>query len=126
MFGFGKKNRDQSRAPVAGDGQAVPEESFFNRLKAGLQKTRHNLGDGLATLLAGKKTIDADLLEELENRLLVADVGVEATSAIIDDLTASLKRNQLRDTETMENGMNRIAMSSAPYCETKFTVIRAA
>jgi fused signal recognition particle receptor len=97
MFGFGKKNRDQASTPETGDQQDAPKESFFNRLRAGLQKTRSNLGEGLASVLAGKKAIDADLLEELESQLLIADVGIEATTTIIDDLTASLKRNQLKD-----------------------------
>ena len=97
MFGFGKKNQDQIEKPQQADQQDAPKASFFDRLRSGLQKTRSNLGEGLLTLLAGKKAIDAELLEALENQLLIADVGIEATTSIIDDLTASLKRNQLQD-----------------------------
>jgi fused signal recognition particle receptor len=55
---------------------------FFSRLKRGLGRTSDNLVSGLGTLLLGRKEIDADMLEELESRLLMADVGFEATLEI--------------------------------------------
>jgi polyferredoxin len=55
------------------------------------------LGAGLGTLLLGKKTIDQALLDDLETTLLSADVGMKSTTAILDELTARLKRNQLAD-----------------------------
>ncbi|MFM7786404.1 MAG: signal recognition particle-docking protein FtsY, partial [Gammaproteobacteria bacterium] len=55
------------------------------------------LSEGLATLFLGRKTIDEDLLEELETRLLIADVGVATTRAILDSLTARVKRKELGD-----------------------------
>ncbi|PZR30215.1 MAG: signal recognition particle-docking protein FtsY, partial [Ectopseudomonas oleovorans] len=61
--------------------------SFFARLKQGLSKTSASLGEGMASLFLGKKAIDDDLLDDLETRLLTADVGVEATTAIIGNLT---------------------------------------
>jgi fused signal recognition particle receptor len=73
------------------------KEGFFKRLKNRLSKTRSNLTDGMASLLLGKKQIDDDLLEELETLLLTADVGVEATSRIIDDLTGQVRRKELSD-----------------------------
>jgi fused signal recognition particle receptor len=101
MFGFGKKNKDRDENPSAEPAQDVPKASLFDRLRSGLQKTRSNFGEGMAALVAGKKVIDAELLEELESQLLVADVGIDATTAIIDELTASLKRNQLKDPESL-------------------------
>ena len=101
MFGFGKKNKDRDENPSAEPAQDVPKVSLFDRLRSGLQKTRSNFGEGMAALVAGKKVIDAELLEELESQLLVADVGIDATTAIIDELTASLKRNQLKDPESL-------------------------
>ena len=71
--------------------------SLFQRFKQGLQKTRQNFGDGLANLVLGKKTIDAELLEDIETQLLLADVGVDATNRISSALTQAVKRNELTD-----------------------------
>lgn len=73
---------------------------FFARLKQGLSKTRHNLGGGLFDLFKGKQ-IDDDLFEELETHLLLADVGVETTLKIIESLTKSANRKQLKDAEAL-------------------------
>lgn len=73
---------------------------LFARLKAGLTKTRQNLGGGLFDLFRGKK-IDDDLFEELETHLLMADVGVETTTKIIDSLIESADRKQLKDAEAL-------------------------
>jgi len=117
MFGFGKKNRDQSEKPQEPEHQDSDKASFFGRLRAGLEKTRSNLGEGLATLLAGQKVIDESLLEELENRLLSADVGIEATTVIIDDLTASLKRNQLTDSGALYQALQEELLKLLTPCE---------
>lgn len=78
--------------------QEKPKKAgFFARIKAGLGRTRSNLTEGLASLFLGKKQIDDDLLEELETQLLIADIGVEATSEIIDRLTDRVQRKQLAD-----------------------------
>lgn len=73
---------------------------FFARLKQGLSKTRQNLGGGLIDLFRGKQ-IDDDLFEELETHLLLADVGVETTMKIIDSLTQSANRKQLKDASAL-------------------------
>ncbi|MBD9413810.1 signal recognition particle-docking protein FtsY [Pseudomonas sp. PDM16] len=70
---------------------------WFARLKQSLSKTSASLGEGMASLFLGKKAIDDDLLDELETRLLMADVGVEATSAIIGSLTKRVARKELAD-----------------------------
>ncbi|MDN5517029.1 MAG: signal recognition particle-docking protein FtsY [Pseudomonas sp.] len=70
---------------------------FFARLKQGLSKTSASLGEGMASLFLGKKAIDDDLLDDLETRLLTADVGVEATTAIIGNLTKRVARKELAD-----------------------------
>ncbi len=75
--------------------------SFFARVKQGLSRTRAGLSDGLAGLLLGKKTIDDDLLDEIETQLLTADVGVEATRKILDAITARLKRKELADSDAL-------------------------
>lgn len=75
--------------------------SFFARVKQGLTRTRAGFSDGLASLLLGKKTIDDDLLEEIETQLLVADVGVEATAKILGALTERLHRKELSDSDAL-------------------------
>ncbi len=75
----------------------VDKAGFFARLKQGLAKTSASLGEGMASLFLGKKAIDDDLLDELETRLLTADVGVEASSAIMQSLTRRVARKELAD-----------------------------
>jgi fused signal recognition particle receptor len=89
-------------APVAEAAAAVvsaeeQKASFFARLKQGLSKTSASLGEGMASLFLGKKAIDDDLLDEIETRLLTADVGVEATTAIVQSLTKRVARKELAD-----------------------------
>ncbi|MEX5506291.1 signal recognition particle-docking protein FtsY [Pseudomonas putida] len=79
--------------------QAKP--GFFARLKQGLSKTSASIGEGMASLFLGKKVIDDDLLDEIETRLLTADVGVEATSAIVQNLTQKVARKQLADADAL-------------------------
>ena len=88
--------------PVLPESEPEPEpkQGFFARLKAGLSKTRQNLGGGLFDIFRGKK-IDDELFEELETHLLLADVGVDTTTKIIDSLTESASRKQLKDAETL-------------------------
>ncbi|KPN78877.1 MULTISPECIES: signal recognition particle-docking protein FtsY [Shewanella] len=81
--------------------QAKPaKESFFARLKRGLMRTSENIGSGFIGLFRGKK-IDDELFEELEEQLLIADVGVETTSRLIQSLTEHASRKQLKDAETL-------------------------
>ncbi|MCJ8303522.1 signal recognition particle-docking protein FtsY, partial [Shewanella sp.] len=76
------------------------KEGFFARLKRGLKRTSENIGSGFIGLFKGKK-IDDDLFEELEEQLLIADVGVETTTRLIDSLTEQASRKQLKDGEAL-------------------------
>lgn len=100
MFGFGKRKKQDQQ-----DAASLPPEEekrgLFSRLQERLSRTRHNLTDGLSNLLLGRKTIDDELLEELETLLLTADVGVEATSRIINDLTQRVDRKELSDPQVL-------------------------
>lgn len=75
---------------------------FFARLKNGLFKTKQNIGSGFLNLFKGKK-IDDDLFEELEEQLLIADVGVSTTQKIITTLTEHASRKQLKDAEALQS-----------------------
>ena len=68
---------------------------WFARMKSGLTKSRKNLAEGVANILIGGKEIDDELLEEVEDQLLVADIGVEATDKIIKSLTEQTARGDL-------------------------------
>ncbi len=96
MFGFGK-DKKQAREQQ----EAEKKAGLFSRLKSGLSRTRSGLTEGISDLVLGKREIDDDLLEEIETQLLVADMGVEATQAIIADLTQRVSRKQLSDSEAL-------------------------
>ncbi|MBZ9558180.1 MULTISPECIES: signal recognition particle-docking protein FtsY [unclassified Modicisalibacter] len=77
------------------------KKGWLARIRAGLGKTRANLTEGLADLFLGKKQIDDDLMEDLETQLLMADVGIEATTEIIDNLTERVSRKELKDPQAL-------------------------
>ncbi|MGK3191837.1 signal recognition particle-docking protein FtsY [Enterobacter soli] len=91
---------EQAEDDVAQEQEKPTKEGFFARLKRSLLKTKENLGSGFISLFRGKK-IDDDLFEELEEQLLIADVGVETTRKIITSLTEGASRKQLRDAEAL-------------------------
>ena len=76
------------------------KEGFFSRLKKGLLKTRVNIGSGFSSIFSGKK-IDDELFEELETQLLTADLGVDTTMKLIDNLTDAADRKQLKDGDAL-------------------------
>ena len=90
----------QAEEEIVQEQEKPTKEGFFARLKRSLLKTKENLGSGFISLFRGKK-IDDDLFEELEEQLLIADVGVETTRKIITNLTEGASRKQLRDAEAL-------------------------
>ncbi|EML4851644.1 signal recognition particle-docking protein FtsY [Morganella morganii] len=91
----------ENESPAPADTQERPaKEGFFARLKRSLVRTRENIGSGFFGIFRGKK-IDDDLFEELEEQLLVADVGVETTRKIITSLTQHASRRDLKDAEAL-------------------------
>tara|TARA_B110000444_G_scaffold172999_1_gene161855 strand:+ start:1228 stop:2256 length:1029 start_codon:yes stop_codon:yes gene_type:complete len=111
MFGLGKKNKPEvSKSTEALEGKSIRpatldgaagqgEDGIFTRLKNGLSRTRSKISDGLAGIVLGEKTIDLNLLEEIESQLLSADIGIDATDQIIYNLKKQLGRKQLADPE---------------------------
>lgn len=108
MFDFLKSKNTESSEP--------PRKNWFHRLTDGLKHTRKNFSDGLANVILGEKTIDAELLTSLETILLTADIGIESTDHLIKKITERVDRKQLSDpaalTETLKAEM--VAMLS-PY-----------
>ena len=74
-----------------------PKHSVFQRLKAGLARTRDNLNSGLTDLVLSDRPIDNDLLDDLETILLTADVGLDTTRQLIDELQQQVQRHVLRN-----------------------------
>nr|WP_313405210.1 signal recognition particle-docking protein FtsY [Pseudomonas sp.] len=97
-------------APVAAPA-TQDKPGFFARLKQGLSKTSASLGEGMASLFLGKKAIDDDLLDDLETRLLTADVGVEATTTIIGNLTKRVARKELADSGALYKALQEELVS---------------
>ncbi|MEM9254394.1 MAG: signal recognition particle-docking protein FtsY [Pseudomonadota bacterium] len=90
---------------------------FFARLKRGLGRTSDNLVEGVGNLFLGRKEIDAELLEELESLLLMADVGVDATLEIIDSLTRRVKRKELTKPDALEAALKEELLALLQPCE---------
>ncbi len=90
---FGKSKKDSSPAATPAAGTA----GIFARLKQGLGKTRASFTRGLGGLLGSHPRIDDELLEDLETQLLLADVGVEGTRKLLNDLQAVVKEQRVRD-----------------------------
>ena len=74
---------------------------FFARLSQKLSKTRNNLTEGLADLFLGKKEINEEILEELETRLLMADVGINVTTQLLDQIRDSVSRKSLSNVDEL-------------------------
>lgn len=74
-----------------------PEKvGFFKRLVSGLTKTRDNIVSGIDSIFSGFSSIDEDFYEELEETLIMGDLGVRATEAILDDLRAKVKEQHIK------------------------------
>lgn len=89
-----------SQPPANDSGAPDAPKGFFARLKAGLGRGASSLARDLQALVRGRK-IDAALFEDLEARLLAADVGIEASTAILDGLTARVARRELDDADAL-------------------------
>ena len=91
-------------------------ESLYLRLKTQLQKTRTGFGSVLSGLSLTQKEIDEDLLEHIESSLLMADIGVDATSEIISRLTESLEKKQLNDVVALEAALKQLLLEMLQPC----------
>ena len=99
---------------------------FFERLKCGLSKTHENLVGRIDSLLLGKKRIDADTLEELEEILIMADIGVSTAVELVRTLEQRLKRNELQDADTLKNALKEeILARLSKHCAPLVTDVHA-
>lgn len=117
MFEFLKRNKNAATPDTPEQSEEVVVEQpaveilaprkpgLLARMRDGLSRTRSGLSDGLANLLLGKKEIDDELLEELETQLLMADVGVETTTAIMQTLTDKIARNEVANSDALYHAL---------------------
>jgi len=96
MFGFGKKKDPSEAAPASG---------WLARLQQGLGKTREQLGARLGGLFGAGRKLDEAFYEELETVLLTADVGVAATSHLLEALRTQARRGQFTDASQLRDGL---------------------
>lgn len=92
---------EQTVEPAAVQEKPKGEAGFFERLKQGLKRTKDGLVGRIDTLVLGKKEIDADTLEELEEILITSDIGVKTTVELIRTMETRLGRNELKDGEAL-------------------------
>ena len=114
MFGFKSAARDETEKP----------SGLFASLRQRLSKTRATLTGGLADLLLGKKQIDDDLLEQLEDQLLMADVGMQATAKITARLTEKLGRSELKDSDSLYDALKKTMTDILEPCAVPLTIDR--
>jgi fused signal recognition particle receptor len=109
--GFSPAAENKAAVPPAATGTSTAEAEkaarpgFLDRLKMGLSKTHENLVGRIDSLVRGKKQIDGDTLEELEEILITADIGVTTAVELIRTLEQRLKRNELNDGETLKKAL---------------------
>ena len=120
MFGFLKrkqKNTPEATADKAGAAKQTQTSEKTADLSHSLEKTRRTFSDGMADFLLGKKSIDRELLDELETRLLSADVGIKATTTIIDQLQNDISRKVVRDADSLHLKLAEIMKNILQPCE---------
>ncbi len=91
MLNFFKKNQNKD----------IPTDTKKTSLKDRLFKSKRRLGDGLSSLLIGKKKIDDELLEELEILMISADIGIQTTDKIIESVRKKASRKELKDGDSL-------------------------
>ena len=118
MFGFIKrKQKNTSEAATTSARSSVSAEDKTADLSHSLEKTKRTFSDGMADFLLGKKSIDNELLDELETRLLSADVGINATTTIIDELQNDISRKVISDADSLQIKLAEIMKTILLPCE---------
>lgn len=122
MFSFLKSDKSKTSISKATSEDELNQSNdqstgFFSRLKQGLSRTRHGLTDGLANIVLGAKTIDDDLMEQIEDILISADLGMDATMRISQNLLQKVSRNELKDPEALFTALHDEMQAILAPCE---------
>ena len=110
FLGRFKRQKPSNKLPDAETEQASAvkgKATFTQRVRSALSRT----GEGIGNLFLGSKVIDEALLEELETLLLMADVGIDSTRSIIEELTSQLDRQALKDGEALRDALHEILLN---------------
>lgn len=96
------------------------KKGFFSRLVAGLSKTRNNIVAGIESIFSGFSSIDDEFYEELEEILIMADLGINTTGAIIEDLKRKVKELKIKEPKEckellIQSIMNQMKVTEADY-----------
>ena len=119
MFGFSKRKDKQPAAEKKPEAEKV---SWFSKVKAGLGKTRASFTNGMASALLGRKKLDEETLEELETLLLSADVGIEATQTILENLVERVSRKELKDNDSLMQALRETLIDLLAPVEAPLTI----
>ena len=82
--------------------------SFLDKLKAGLGKTKSNINEKFNDVFSNFRKVDEELLEELEETLIMSDIGMETSLAIIDKLRQKIKKENIKDAEEVKKALKQI------------------
>lgn len=118
MFGFLKRKQKNTpeTAPSSAETGSSTEDTTAD-LSHSLEKTKRTFADGMADFVLGKKSIDSELLDALETRLLSADVGIDATTTIIDELQNEISRKAITDADALHAKLAEIMKAILQPCE---------
>ena len=131
MFGFIKRKQKKDKAADKASTETLSlsdarsTENDSADLSKSLEKTKRTFSDGMADFLLGKKSIDEELLEELETRLLKADVGIDATTTIIDELQNDISRKVISDADSLHLKLAQIMKTILQPCEQSLSSVIA-
>ncbi len=108
FFNRSKKTTETASITPDADPEANSPQGLLARIKLGLTRTRGQLSTGLGNVILGQKEINDELFEDIESQLLIADVGIEATTEIIEALTEQVARKQLSDPELLFTALREL------------------
>ncbi|MHB1585547.1 MAG: signal recognition particle-docking protein FtsY [Acidiferrobacteraceae bacterium] len=103
-------------------GETQPPPGFLSRLHAKLSATRRSLSRELGDLLLGERALDESLFEELETRLLSADLGVELTRELLDTLSQRVARKELADAAALYRALRQLLLEIIQPCAAPLTI----
>lgn len=117
MFSFKKSKTQENDSNKSND----TEQGFFGRLKKGLSRTRSSITGNLSAIFQGK-VVNAELLEEIEDSLIIADIGISATAQIMADLQQRLSKKQLNDTAMLQTALRENMATILQPCDNALTI----
>ena len=118
MLPFMRKKKSAKHTTAADDNskKTAKPSSWLQRLSGGLKKTRLRLTDGLSNLLLGKREINAEVLTDISDILLQADIGIQTTQYIIETASEQLSRQQSKDGAALLQAIQQVLLDILTPC----------